>query len=66
MISSARIKLLSAALRAMSSDYEDNPHSNSDAEAEYATEQLALAAQELVRAIDEQPANYPRPVGWVR
>lgn len=53
-----------AALRSVAAHhyYEDeDPHS--DAAAEHADEQLALAARELVRAVEALPADQ-RPIGW--
>ncbi len=40
---------------------ESDPHA--DAADEYASEQLALAARDLVRAVEALPEN-ERPVGW--
>jgi hypothetical protein len=57
-------KLINAALRTIQADHysrEDDPHW--DAEREYAAEQLALAAGELVRAVGVLPEG-GRPIGW--
>lgn len=40
---------------------DEDPHS--DAAAEYADEQLALAARDLVRAVEALPEG-ERPIGW--
>lgn len=55
--------LLGAALRAIhSNDYADEgPHAA--AQSEYDDERLALAARDLVRAVDALPAD-DQPVGW--
>lgn len=56
--------LINAALRTIQADHysrEDDPHW--DAEREYSAEQLALAARELVRAVDAKPEN-EQPIGW--
>jgi hypothetical protein len=53
-----------AALRAITAHYycrAEDPHSS--AEAEYASEQLAMAARDLVRAVEALPAD-KRPIGW--
>lgn len=58
----ARQTLIQAALRAVSADYTD-PHAHSADEAEYAADQLALAARSLTRVVDSlMPDN--QPVGW--
>jgi hypothetical protein len=59
----AQSRVISAALRVLSGDYEETAHGHSDAEAEYASERLALAARELMRAVDARPAA-ERPEGW--
>lgn len=56
--------LMRAALRSLAADHyevESDPHA--DAESEYAAEQLALAARELVRAVDQLP-DEQQPIGW--
>ena len=53
-----------AALRAITAHHyfrDEDPHS--DAEAEHADELLAIAARDLVRAVEALPEN-ERPVGW--
>lgn len=60
----AQEKLEGAALRSISVNYYgrvDDP--NYAAEQEHVGEQLALAARDLVRLIDELPPD-KRPVGW--
>jgi hypothetical protein len=59
----AEDRLLQQALQVVAIEYEDpgNPH-HDDALA-YAQEQLALAAQELVDAVDKLPEEI-QPVGW--
>jgi hypothetical protein len=57
-------KLINAVLRTIQADHysrENDPHL--DAEREYAAEQLALAARELVRAVDAL-SEKGQPVGW--
>jgi hypothetical protein len=57
-------QLVSAVLRLVhSTHYADEASPHWDAEREYSTEQVALAARELVRAVDELPADQ-RPIGW--
>jgi hypothetical protein len=58
----ARIRLVQAALRVLLADHTE-PHAWADAEAEYAGEELALAARDLVTAIDTLPAGR-QPIGW--
>lgn len=41
---------------------DEDPHS--DAAAEHADEQLALAARDLVRAVEALP-GHQRPIGWI-
>lgn len=62
-VDAARRALLGAALRSVySSDYADEgPHA--DAQAEHDDDRLALAARDLVRAVDALPAD-EQPVGW--
>lgn len=56
--------LIRAALRSIHADhYEDEHNPHLDAEREYSAEQLALAARELVRAVDALPADQ-QPIGW--
>ncbi len=59
---SARENLLRTALRVMTAE-RDDPHADHDDEVRYAGEQLALAARELVRAVDAMPED-DQPVGW--
>lgn len=57
-------RLIRAALRSLAADNypnENDPHA--DAESEYASEQLALAARELARAVDQLPEEQ-QPIGW--
>jgi len=61
---SAQAVVEKAALRAIAADrYADESDPHSDAESEYAGEQLALAARNLVRAVEALPEN-ERPIGW--
>ncbi len=63
-IDRARHALEQAALRAITAHHyyrDEDPHS--DAEAEYADELVALAARDLVRAVEALPESQ-RPVGW--
>lgn len=58
--------LIRAALRVIGSTHygrESDPHA--DAEQEYASEQLALAARALVEAVDRKPED-EQPIGWTR
>jgi hypothetical protein len=55
--------VLESALRVLGSMVESNPHAHSAAEAEYAGEQLAVAARDLALATDELPAAR-QPIGW--
>lgn len=60
----AQHRVEAAVLRSIAANYyfrDEDPHSG--AEAEYAGEQLALAARDLVRAVDALPEG-ERPVGW--
>lgn len=53
-----------AALRTIAAHHyfqDEDPHA--DAQAEHASEQLALAARDLVRAVEALPAD-KRPIGW--
>lgn len=54
--------VIRAALRVLSAERAD-PHAHSAAEAEYADEQLALAARELTEATDQLLPD-EQPVGW--
>lgn len=47
----------------IANDYADPSDPHADASAEHADEGLALAARELVRAVEALPEN-ERPVGW--
>jgi DNA polymerase III subunit epsilon len=58
----ARERVLAAALRCLSAQYAEES-ADADAYAEYADEQLALAARTLVDATDAQSAD-AQPVGW--
>ena len=54
-----------AALRSvLTNDYPRDSDPHADASAEHADEGLALAARELVLAVDALPPN-ERPIGWV-
>jgi hypothetical protein len=55
-------QVLSAALRVLQSE-RTPPHAHSGDEAEYAEEQLMLAARELTRATDSLDLD-EQPVGW--
>jgi hypothetical protein len=60
----AQAAVEAAALRSITAHHYgrvEDPHA--DAEDEYAGEQLALAARDLVRAVEALPEN-ERPVGW--
>jgi hypothetical protein len=60
---SARPKLLKAALRVISSQINEDMHADYAFEAEYADDQLAIAARDLVRATNAlDPRDWP--VGW--
>jgi hypothetical protein len=61
----ARERVIRAVLRVLESEHEERPHAHSAAEAEYAGEQLALAARELAEAVDALPREQ-QPVGWDR
>ncbi|WP_030186594.1 hypothetical protein, partial [Streptomyces capuensis] len=58
--------LLTTALRVIQATHyarPDSPHA--DAELQYSREQLALAARDLVEAVDQQPAD-DQPMRWRR
>lgn len=56
--------LVSAVLRLIhSTHYADESSPHWDAEREYSAEQVALAARDLVRAVDALPEDQ-RPIGW--
>jgi hypothetical protein len=60
----ARERVEEAALRSITArHYADPAHQWAGAEAEYADELLALAARDLVRAVEALPED-KRPVGW--
>lgn len=60
----AQHRLFRAALEALlASDYGDESRPHYDASAQHAEEQMALAARDLVRAVEALPAN-ERPIGW--
>jgi hypothetical protein len=61
----ARERVIRAVLRVLESEHEERPHAHSAAEAEYAVEQLALAARKLVEAVDALPPD-EQPIGWRR
>ncbi|MFF0378811.1 hypothetical protein [Actinoplanes missouriensis] len=62
--SRARQRVESAALDSISaSHYYRDEERHADAAAEYAGEQLALAARDLVRAIEALPPQR-QPIGW--
>lgn len=53
-----------AALRSIATHYYDNPADpNGDASDELAADELAMAARDLVRAIEALPVG-ERPIGW--
>ncbi|MFC8207873.1 hypothetical protein [[Kitasatospora] papulosa] len=59
-----RDNVIKAALRVISATHYSRPEDpHGDAEHEYATEQLALAARTLVQAVDQMPAD-AQPIGW--
>lgn len=63
-VDQAQSRVEGAALRAVAAHHyaaDNDPHA--DAYAEYAGERLALAARDLVRAVDALPEG-KRPVGW--
>lgn len=59
----ARGELILAALRVLSAERRDGAERGSADELDYAEDQLALAARQLVNATDALPADQ-RPVGW--
>lgn len=61
----ARRDLIRAAIRCLASQHADETEASYGAEAEYANEQLALAARALSEATDKLPA-LSQPVGWIR
>lgn len=66
-VAEAQHKLLRTALNTVVAvDYGQDGDPNDDANAEYHLEQLALAARDLVDAINALPEADGRPVGWVR
>jgi hypothetical protein len=62
-VDAARSKLKGAALAAVSASYGDETNQYYAASCEYADEHLALAARDLVNAINELPKE-SRPIGW--
>lgn len=63
---SAQTMVERAALRAITADRyasESDPHA--DAESEYADEHLALAARDLVNAVEALPDD-KKPIGWTK
>jgi hypothetical protein len=57
-------QLVSGVLRLIhATHYADESSPHWDAEREYSAEQVALAARELVRAVDALPEDQ-RPIGW--
>lgn len=57
-------QLVTAVLRQIQANhYADEASPHWDAEREYSAEQVALAARQLVRAVDALPAEQ-RPIGW--
>ena len=65
---SARELVLTAALRLLTAErrldrVQDDGDASAEAQYDYATEQLALAAQALTRATDALPPE-EQPVGW--
>lgn len=62
--SAAHNAVVRAALRCVAAEfYADDANPHADAEAEHAGELLALAARELVRAVDALPES-EQPIGW--
>lgn len=59
----AKEKLISAALRVVQTEYLPASDPTGDWEAEFADEQLALAARDFVQAVEAQDPK-DRPVGW--
>lgn len=59
----ARERVLSAALRRLSAERGDESKAYYAAEIEYADEMLALAARDLVKAVEESTDS--KPIGWV-
>lgn len=56
--------LIRASLRVIAADhYANDADPHADAESEYAGELLALAARNLVRAVDALPEDQ-QPIGW--
>lgn len=60
----ARARVLRAALRCLSARLADE-HAMADAEVQYASEQLAIAARDLVNATNAMDPG-DQPVGWSR
>lgn len=57
-------QLMAAVLRQIQANhYSDESSPHWDAEREYSAEQVALAARDLVRAVNALPADQ-RPIGW--
>lgn len=61
----AQIRLHAAVLRSITADHYAEEGAYADAEAEYADEQVALAARDLTNAVEALPAGQ-QPVGWDR
>lgn len=60
----AHTDLVNAVLRNIHADhYSNEADPNLDAEQQYSAERVALAARDLVRAVDALPAD-SRPIGW--
>lgn len=55
--------LIRAAIRVLSAERPEREHAFTDAESEYASEHLALAARDLYRAVNADD-NERRPIGW--
>jgi hypothetical protein len=63
-VSEAQAAVEAAALRSIAAHHYGRPEDpHADAEDEYASEQLALAARDLVRAVEAMPED-KRPIGW--
>jgi hypothetical protein len=62
-VEAATRRVLQAVLHALSHDYDGTPEAYSDDDAQYAAEQVALAARGLMEAVDALPAA-ARPAGW--
>lgn len=61
-VTDAQDRVILAVLRVLQAE-RAGPHADSAADAEYADDQLALAARDLARAVDAID-EAARPVGW--